>query len=177
MEKPITTAEYFRMPESNRPAELVYGVVSEPPAPLYGHQKVVGQLFHLLKTHVEQHRLGEVCISPIDVVLDEGAALVVQPDIIFVSRDRSSIIRGCIIGAPDIVIEVASPGTEYRDRTVKLAWYQRYGVRECWIANPHTRTIDIVDCVSGAVESFADTHALRSRVLPQLTPSADDCFR
>jgi Uma2 family endonuclease len=164
------------MPETNRPAELVYGVVREPPAPLYGHQKVVGQLFHLLKTHVETNNLGEVCVSPIDVVLDEAAALVVQPDVIFVAKERTSIIRNHIAGAPDIVVEVLSAGTEHRDRTIKLAWYRRYGVRECWIANPRIRVIDVVDCATGTTQSFAGAQAIHSPVLPGFAASADDCF-
>ena len=176
MERRISTADYFRMPETNRPAELVYGVVREPPAPLYGHQKVVGQLFHLLKKHVEANSLGEVCVSPIDVVLDEVAALVVQPDVIFVAKERTSIIQNRIAGAPDIVVEVLSAGTEHRDRSIKLAWYRRYGVRECWMANPSTRTIDVVDGVTGTPESFTGAHAIRSRVLPEFAASADDCF-
>lgn len=176
MERRISTSDYFRMPETNRPSELAYGVVREPPAPLYGHQKVVGQLFHLLKTHVEMDNLGAVCVSPIDVVLDEAAALVVQPDVIFVSNERSSIIHNYIAGAPDVVVEVLSPGTEHRDRTIKLAWYRRYGVGECWIANPHACTIEVVDCATGTTESFTGAHAIRSRMLPGFIASADDCF-
>jgi Uma2 family endonuclease len=172
----MTTDEYFRTPETNRPAELVYGFVREPPAPLYGHQKVVGQLFYLLKTHVEQNNLGEVCVSPIDVVLDEAAALVVQPDVIFVSSERSSIIRNCIMGAPDVVVEVVSPGTEHRDRTVKLAWYRRYGVRECWIVNPNTRTIDVIDFAGETSESFTGGQALGSPALPKFAAVVDDCL-
>jgi Uma2 family endonuclease len=176
MERRISTSEYFRMPETNRPAELVYGFVHEPPAPLYGHQKCVGQLFYALKVHVEEQKSGDVCVSPIDVVLDEAAGLVVQPDVIFVANERSAIIRNQIVGAPDLVVEVLSPGTEYRDRTIKLAWYRRYGVRECWIANPHARTIDVVDCGTGTTQSFAGDHAIRSQVLPAFDVSADACF-
>lgn len=176
MERRFSTIDYFSMPETNRPSELVYGFVREPPAPLYGHQKVVGQLFYLLKVHVEEQKLGDVCVSPIDVVLDEAAGLVVQPDVIFVAKERASIIRNHIVGAPDIVVEVVSPATEHRDRTLKLAWYRRYGVRECWIANPHARTVEVVDCVAGTAESFAGSQTLRSRVLPAFDASADDCF-
>ena len=61
------------MPETNRPAELVYGFVREPPTPSYGHQTVVGRLFRLLSAHVEERHLGEVCVSPMDVVLDKEA--------------------------------------------------------------------------------------------------------
>jgi Uma2 family endonuclease len=106
----MTTRDYFAMPETNQPSELVYGVVREPPAPFYGHQKVVGELFRILKAHAEACDLGDVCISPIDVVLDEHAALVVQPDVIFVAKARSGIIRNQVWGAPDLVADVVSPG-------------------------------------------------------------------
>ena len=176
MERRYSTDDYFSLPETNRPSELIYGFVRDPPAPMYGHQKVVGQLFYLLKMHVEQHNLGDVCVAPIDVVLDEAAALVVQPDVIFVAKERASIIRNHIVGAPDIVVEVVSPGTEHRDRTLKLAWYRRYGVRECWIANPHARTIDVIDCASGMAESFRGDQPIRSGVLTGFGRSADECF-
>jgi len=177
MGKQITTDEYFRMPETNRPAELVYGVVREPPAPTYGHQKTVGRLFYLLRVHVEERRLGEILLSPMDVVLDKEAGLIVQPDLMFISNERSSIIHSHVWGAPDLVIEVTSPNTEYRDRTVKLSWYRRYGVRECWFVVENERRIDVVDCVGSGEESFAGTQTLRSRVLPDLTATADECFQ
>ena len=172
----MTAREYFTLPETNRPSELVYGVVREPPAPAYGHQKVIGALFRLLSAHVEENGLGEVCVSPVDVVLDEVAGLVVQPDLIFISNERLSIIQQHVSGAPDLVIEVLSPSTAHRDRTIKLAWYRRYGVRECWLVDPHQRTIDIVDCGTGARESFTATQMLRSRVLPGLAAAPDDVF-
>jgi Uma2 family endonuclease len=177
MGKPISTHSYLRMPESNRPAELVYGYVREPPAPTYGHQNRVGQIFMLLKEHVDSHRLGDVCASPLDVVLDSDAALVVQPDLMFIARERLSIIRDQVWGAPDLVVEVASPSTEYRDRTMKLAWYVRYGVRECWFVYPNIERVDVVDCVNGSQGSFNGAQTIRSSVLPDLAISAEQCFR
>lgn len=58
-----------------------------------------------------------MCVAPLDVVLDETAALVVQPDVVFISRDRLGIIRNQVWGAPDLVVEVASLGTAERDRS------------------------------------------------------------
>jgi Uma2 family endonuclease len=176
MEKRITTHDYFRMPESNRPAELVYGVVREPPAPSYGHQKVVGRLFLLLSAHVEALQLGDVLLSPMDVVLDEEAGLVVQPDLMFISTARASIIRNHVWGAPDLLVEVASPATEYRDRTIKLSWYRKYGVRECWFMYPSESRIDVVDCAGAGESSFAGAQKIVSRVLPELRATAEDCF-
>jgi len=65
------------------------------------------------------------------VVLDRERALIVQPDVLFVAHDRLSIIRDQVWGAPDLVAEVLSIGTEAHDRIDKVAWYRQYGVREC----------------------------------------------
>jgi Uma2 family endonuclease len=141
----LTVREYFTLTEQKRPMELVYGVVREPPAPLYGHQSLLTGLTAMLVAHVKANGLGEVCVSPVDVVLDEAAALVVQPDIIFIARDRLHIVRDRVWGAPDLVVEVLSRGTARRDRTIKLGWYRQYGVGECWLIDGPSRSIDVID--------------------------------
>ena len=165
----MTVEQYFRLPEVVRPMELVYGVVREPPAPRYGHQSVVTRLTVLLDTHVREHGLGEVCVSPVDVVLDRAAALVVQPDVIFVSRARAAIIRDRVWGAPDLTIEVLSARTESRDRMVTVGWYRRYGVRECWLVDTHAKSVEVI--IFGDLHEtshvFAGDDAMRSSVLPQ----------
>jgi Uma2 family endonuclease len=173
MEDRITTDAYFSLPETNRSTELVYGVVREPPPPSYGHQRAVGRLFRLMIAHVEEHQLGDVILSPMDVVLDKDEGLIVQPDLIFISNERSSIIRTHVWGAPDLVVEVASPSTEHRDRTVKLAWYRRYGVRECWFVYPNEGRVDVVDCEGPGEASFTRDQVIRSRVLPEFAVTAD----
>jgi Uma2 family endonuclease len=145
-EEAMTVDEYFRGPESLRPMELIYGTVREPPAPRYGHQAVVTNITTLLAQHVRERGLGVICSSPIDVVLDRDAALVVQPDVIFVSNERKHIIGGRVWGAPDLVVEVLSRRTAGRDRTEKLQWYRQYGVRECWLADPAKKRIEVVPC-------------------------------
>src|SRR5438046_4360612 len=72
MEK-LSVDDYFRLPESLRPMELSWGQVREPPAPKYGHQSAVTHLGALLDRHVRERGLGEVCVSPVDVVLDRYA--------------------------------------------------------------------------------------------------------
>jgi Uma2 family endonuclease len=131
----LTVHEYFEYPETVRPMELVGGFVREPAMPNYQHQRVATRLLALLYAHVQQRGVGEV-LSPMDVVLDEAAALVIQPDLVFVGRDRLGIIRERIWGAPDLVVEIVSPHTERRDRTTKVGWYRNYGVRECWLITP-----------------------------------------
>lgn len=124
---------------------------------------------------IERH-LGVVCFSPLDVVLDEETGLVVQPDLMFISTERSAILRDRVWGASDLVVEVASSSSEHRDRTLKLSWYKRYGVRECWLVYPKDQRIDVVDCPSEAKETFAGAAVVRSRVLPELSLRAEQCF-
>ncbi|PYN35461.1 MAG: hypothetical protein DMD98_08740, partial [Candidatus Rokuibacteriota bacterium] len=82
--------------------------------------------------HVRAHGLGEVYVAPFDVILDPRTTVV--PDLVFVVRDRLEIVaeRG-VEGAPDLLVEVLSPGTARRDRVRKLNAYARHGVRHYWL--------------------------------------------
>jgi len=174
MQKKTTVDEYFAFPESNRPMELVYGYVHEPAMPTFGHEAILLRLAELLRGHVREHNLGEVCRA--DVVLDRDLALVVQPDLFFISTERLGIVSDRVWGAPDLVIEILSPGTEHRDRTLKLAWYRRYGVKEYWIVVPRDRRVEIVDGSTEATQSFTGDDTIRSSVLPNLALTAKACF-
>jgi len=137
----LSVVEYFDLEETNRPMELVYGVVvREPAMPSWSHQLLSGRLIALLSSHVEELSLGQVS-PPVDVVLDAEAALVVQPDIVFISHERLGIVHDRVWGPPDLVVEILSPSTARRDRSVKLAWYRQYGVRECWLVAPTLRAV------------------------------------
>jgi Uma2 family endonuclease len=173
----LSVQEYFELPETMRPMELVHGIVREPPAPRYGHQSIVTRLTMLLAAHVEAHGLGRVCVSPVDVVLDEALALVVQPDLLFISRDRLGLIDDRIWGAPDLVVEVLSPRTALRDRTIKLGWYRRYGVKECWLVNRRRQSVEVHDLQTFDVpQEFSGERPIRSWVLREWALSAARVF-
>jgi Uma2 family endonuclease len=179
MSERLTVYGYLSGEESLRRTELVWGRVREPAAPRYGHQSVVTRITALLDQHVRQARAGRVCVSPIDVVLDAGRALVVQPDVVFVSHRRASIIREQIWGAPDLVVEVLSPGTRRRDRTSKLRWYRRYQVGEYWMVDPVAQTITVVTLPEkgrSRRRAVRGTGVLRSTVLPTLDAPASAFF-
>jgi len=167
----FTVDQYLATPETNRPREVVYGVLREPPAPYVAHQFVVTHLGALLDAHVRSHDLGWVAVSPIDVILDRERALVVQPDIVFVAAGRIDLVRNQVWGAPDLVVEVLSRGTARRDRTVKLRWYRQYGVHECWLVDPARRTLTVIDFAGGARprrRTYRGGAAVRSAVLPRI---------
>ncbi|WAM31773.1 Uma2 family endonuclease [Caldicellulosiruptor naganoensis] len=87
-------------------------------------------------------------ISPVDVRLapegseERNIKNVVQPDV-FVVCDKSKIDQKGIIGAPEFVVEVASPNTSARDYLIKLKLYERYGTKEYWIVNPQEKSVAV----------------------------------
>ena len=164
--------------ETNRPFELAYGVVREPPAPTWEHQLVVGRVCQRLERHVGRYGLGRVVQSPVDVVLDRERALVVQPDVVFIATERLSICKARIWGAPDLVVEVLSMGTARHDRTMKLSWFQRYGVRECWLVDPIGCEVEVVTLTEASRSSrvSGEDQLVRSAVLPRLRLRVGDLF-
>jgi|SRR5712671_1026040 len=164
----MTTDEYLDSYETNRPRELKYGMVREPAAPYFSHQQLVLKIARVLADYVEGTGLGQVGIAPLDVILDVDGALIVQPDVLFVAAARSSIINNQVWGAPDLVVEVLSPGTASYDRTEKLGWYRQYGVRECWLIDPVAGAVTVFDFTGALPVARAANRsgAVRSAVLP-----------
>ena len=162
------------MSETNRPRELAYGIVREPPSPFFSHQQVVIKIVRLLADYVERAKLGAVGVAPLDVILDEERALIVQPDVLFVSAERMSIIDKQVWGGPDLVVEVLSAGTALHDRTKKLGWYRQYGVRECWLVETSGDRLIVIDFTGATPDTRAFTRPepIESSVLPGFHPLA-----
>jgi Uma2 family endonuclease len=171
----MTADEYlYDTPETNRIRELAKGRLREPPSPFFPHQSLVLKVARIWSDHVEPRRLGRVAVAPLDVVLDKERALILQPDVLFISTPRLSIIRDRVWGPPDLVAEIVSHGTEKYDRGQKLKWYRQYGVRECWIVNGYIETVTVVDFAgpSPVTRTANGVEPIRSTVLPDLELSA-----
>lgn len=166
----FTYQDYMLLPEG-RQYEIIDGDLFMTPAPSTEHQRVSLKLATLLYAFVSEAGLGEVLEAPCDVVL--SATDVVQPDILFVSRDRLDIIGSKhLTAAPDLVVEVLSPATEERDRTSKAKLYARTGVKELWIVSPSARTIELFANGPEGFKRFSICGAseeARSRLLPGFT--------
>ena len=96
----------------------------------------------------------------------------VQPDLVFVSNDRLHLVTETSIqGAPDLVIEVLSPSTARLDRDRKKDAYARFGVREYWIADPDTRTLETyrLEDQSFRLTSTSEATVPSSALFPDLT--------
>src|SRR2546430_2565320 len=145
----LTYADYCALPDDGLRHENKIGLLFAEPSPRRAHQKAVGNLHAILHAWVRAHGLGEVYVAPFDVILDPRTT--VEPDLVFVAGERLDIIaeRG-VEGAPDLLVEVLSPGTARRDRVRKLNAYARYGVRHYWLLDPEAKTVEAFELVDGA---------------------------
>ena len=173
-----TYEDYISWPDDGRRYELYDGEVFVVPSPSVQHQRVSLSLAFPLRHFVNEHRLGEVFSAPLDVVL--AVDTVVQPDVLFVSNERSAIVKeNRIAGAPDLVVEILSPATARRDRLTKLQLYCRHGVRECWLVSLAAETIEVLALAPAGARSaglYRPGDEVRSVVLPALRLPAAEIF-
>ena len=134
---PYRRADYDALPDEPR-CELLFGRFYLSPSPSPLHQMVAFLLAQHLFT-IAKATGGLTFLAPLDVALADHS--VVQPDILYISAARRRVVRGRIEGAPDLVVEVLSPGSLRRDEDEKLALYAQSEVLEYWIVNPVERQI------------------------------------
>ena len=135
-----TIEDYFALPDDER-VELIDGVFYNMGAPTAVHQIIGGRIFNKLFNYIESKK-GK-CVpmtSPIDVQLDRDNKTMVQPDVVIIC-DRDKFKMGRVFGAPEFVVEVLSPSTSSKDKTIKLSKYMSAGVREYWIVDPKKKNI------------------------------------
>src|SRR5260370_31154531 len=88
----MTVDEYFSYtPYSLKPMELIYGALRVADSPMPRHQSAVLQLLLALARHGRPRDLGPMWVAPLDVVLPDRRALIVQPDLFFISNAQASI--------------------------------------------------------------------------------------
>src|SRR5262245_16594095 len=135
----LTYEDYLLLPEDGLCHELIGGEHLVSPAPNRKHQRSSWNLVSFLAPYVQENPLGEAYTAPFDVVLSPYD--VVQPDLIFVSHERLSILGDKNArGAPDLIVEILSERTRQKDEASKLRLYERSGVQECWLLDPDRRT-------------------------------------
>lgn len=140
--KKYTYEDYLKIPDDKGRYELVNGELLMTPSPIPNHQRISGKLEFVVRKFVTENNLGEVFYAPCDVYLDDEN--VVQPDILFVSKDRLNIIGDKNIqSAPNLVIEIISENSVYRDMVQKKRLYARFGVKEYWIVIPEEKEVEV----------------------------------
>jgi Uma2 family endonuclease len=169
---PYRREHYLQLPDEPR-HELIYGRLYVSPSPILLHQIAVTLLGRLLD-EIAAGAGGLAIVAPMDVTLADHS--VVQPDVVYVSRDRRRVLGERIEGPPSLVVEVTSPGTARRDRAEKLKLYAESGVDEYWIVDASERQIEhLVRHGKEFVVTLSDGPAYRSAALPEIVIDLE-CF-
>lgn len=144
----LTYADWLAFPDDGRLYEIIEGELFVTPPPNVEHQRVSREIEFRLLQHLRTHASGEVFYAPIGVRLGEEDVL--EPDIVVVlNQHRDRIGRQTIEGAPDLVVEILSPGTAKRDLGPKRARYEAAAVPEYWIVDPEKRRIEVLSLRQG----------------------------
>jgi Uma2 family endonuclease len=170
----FTSSDLALMPDDGKRYELIEGELYVFRQPGFEHQFVCGQLFRFLQEWNEQSGAGVALIAPGLIFAEDDD---VAPDVVWISRGRLTNAldtAGHLHTAPELVIEVLSPGksNEDRDRQAKLKLYSRRGVQEYWIVNWQQRHVEVHRRKQGALRLAATLYeqdALTSPFLPDFT--------
>lgn len=186
IKKRISYEEYLRMPETNLRYEIVDGEMIMSPAPTSEHQWFIKNLIVKLDPFVNRKKLGVILPSPVDVLIRKSPLKTRQPDLLFLSAERTGITGRAqlrdmpiIEVPPDIVVEVLSPSDRRGVLRNKLQDYIKIGVRECWLISPEAETAEVLKLSpEGAkrIHLFGAGDTLRSDALPGFKMKVDDIF-
>ncbi|MCD7746422.1 MAG: Uma2 family endonuclease [Lachnospiraceae bacterium] len=153
-----TLEDYLALPEDQR-VELIDGVIYDMAAPTLIHQAIGDRLQSSFNDYIRKKRGSCMAFtSPVDVQLDCDDKTIVQPDVLIIC-DPSKLRRERVYGAPDLVVEVLSPGSSKKDRVLKLTKYKKAGVREYWIIDPDRKRVFVYEFEKGdggKIYSFGD---------------------
>ena len=172
----LTYEDYRDTPEDAR-YELIDGELILAAAPRTTHQGLQRRIGWRMAQLADENDLGEVFFSSTDVVLSETD--VVQPDLIFISKERARIIaEEAVFGAPDLIIEILSPSTVARDMGYKRDLYERHGVKEYWMADVDSVWIRVLRLNAAGffevVGTYGEGYEFTSTVLTGFTVNVSD---
>lgn len=175
----LTYSDWLHMPDDGSSYELLGGDLFQTPPPKPEHQEISVVLLQYLIPHVRSTLRGRVFHAPLGVRLSEED--VPEPDLLVIlERNLHRIGEQVIDGAPDLVVEILSPGTAGRDLGPKRDLYERHGVPEYWIVDPKARRIEVLVWTDGAYLSaglYSIGDELRSALLPGLGIPIAEVFR
>lgn len=138
----MTLEQYEALPENER-VEVFDGQICLMASPSQAHQTILLELASLLNSYVKGKKRGcRVFPAPFDVKLTDVPLTIVQPDILVVCDDKKLDGKRCN-GAPDLIMEIVSPGNASDDYIRKLYYYKNAGVREYWIVDPRRKIVTV----------------------------------
>lgn len=177
----LTIDDLDALPDDGNRYEIIEGELFVSRAPSLTHQSVSINLVFRMKNYLLQNPVGEVWTTP-GVIFSELSGVI--PDLVFVSNGRRAEIASGerITGAPELVVEIISPGAENerRDRIAKRQLYGKYGVKEYWVVDPHKRTIELYVLEEQTLKlqaTYAEPDELVSSVLAGFTCKVEGILR
>ena len=181
----LTYESFMALPETKDRYDVVDGVLRVAPSPTLYHQMILMRLAALLHLFVDRNALGVVLPAPCDLIVQRDPLRVRQPDIMYLNAERTGIrsVRDLIGLAnaempPDLVVEIWSPSNTPRIVEDRLNDYRRIRVLECWLVDPETETVRVLDLSEvGATETrFRRAQTLESDILPGFTLPLEEVF-
>jgi Uma2 family endonuclease len=143
---PVTADELLAMPDDGLRRELIDGEVHVTPPPGEEHGAIAAEILVSLGSHVRAHGLGRVFAAETGYRTGSNPDTVMAPDAAFVSRERieqAAIGRGYRAGAPDLAVEVVSPGDSFVEVEAKVARWLAAGCRMVIVVNPARRAATV----------------------------------
>ena len=169
LKKQYTYDDILALPEGKR-AEIIDGHWYDLASPRMGHQRIAGAIYRKLSDYVESNQGScEAFIAPSAVFLEDINNSYVEPDV-FVVCDPDKVQDDGCHGAPDLVVEVASPSSERKDMAVKLFKYRACGVREYWIVNPMKQVVTVYAFSEDEEAEEAGQYSFKDAVPSRLYP-------
>lgn len=176
--KLVTYDDYRDLPNDGKRYEIIGGELFMTPAPGTEHQRILGKLYNSVSTLIENKNIGEIFMAPVDVIL--SMTDVVQPDLVFISKEREQIVtKKNIVEAPDLVVEILSENTKTVDRNRKKDLYEKYKVKEYWIVDPAEMQVDQFVLQDGQfiLQSTLEKYdTLTSTIIEDLSMNLDKIF-
>jgi Uma2 family endonuclease len=174
-----TVNDYYQLPEDGNQYEIINGVLEVKPSPSTTHQRISHQLGKKITDSCERDYI--ILYAPVDVILSDNETR--QPDILMIHRSREHIIEEhAVVGSPDLVVEILSPNSIKRDRTIKHESYARFGVPEYWIVDPGNLVIEQyiqkeVGVPYQLMNVFSEKELVNSERVPCLSFAVGDVLR
>jgi len=179
----LTYAEFLELEISEGDTsiyELINGEIVKRASPNAPHQSTSFKLSGIFFVYNLEKKAGFFFAAPYDVYFDETSAGI-QPDLLFVSKERDFIIQqnNGIVGAPDLIVEIVSKGSVDKDRVIKKELYERFAVREFWIVDPAYKSVEVYQMADHRYHlvSFAEGKGIvQSTVLPGFNLEISEIF-
>ncbi len=176
-----TYDDYLRLPDDGNRYEIIDGVLYMANAPAYDHQYAVSKLLKHISNFVDERSLGIVLTAPFEVHLS-AKTRPVQPDVLFIANERKPESNAQVFkGSPDLVVEVISPSSLRLDQHIKFGTYEQAKVREYWLVDPKTRSVEVYSLPKEGPEyvllgQFGNSEKMKSAVLEGLEIEVSSLF-